>query len=44
MKTLNVTFEDEEFERLEDVKEKIQSTSWRMFILELAENYENKDR
>lgn len=34
MKSINVTFEDEEFKRLEKVKKE---KSWREFILQLAE-------
>ena len=39
MKTINVTFEDEEFERLEMVKRDL---SWREFILTIVDHKEVK--
>lgn len=36
MRTINVTFADEEFEQLKLVKLKAQTKNWRMFILKLA--------
>jgi len=39
MKTINVTFDDEEFEQLEAVKK---DTPWRIFILTLVHNKEEK--
>jgi hypothetical protein len=39
MKTLNITFEDEEFEYMNNLKEQSNTESWRAFLLE-ALNYE----
>lgn len=41
MKTLNITFEDEEYEYLKLLKGESEMDNWRTFILELAE-YEVK--
>ena len=40
MKNLLVILEDHEARALAKLKKDIQSTSWRSFILELADNYE----
>jgi len=37
MKTINVTFEDKEFEQLESVKQESKCESWRSFILHFIE-------